>query len=69
MHFVCCVVVIVNRVIPHLEYQEVVISLSVVSSRVFFEVHGLRHMSAHIDIHNTGENRLSSRNAKIVLTY
>jgi hypothetical protein len=69
MHFVYCMVVIVKRVIPHLKYQEVVLSLSVAPSRVFFEVRGSCHMSAHIDVHKTSENRSSSRNTRVVLTY
>jgi hypothetical protein len=69
MHFVCCVVVVVNMVIPHLKYQEVVLSLSVASSSMFLRVHGSCHMSAHTNVHKMGENRLSSQNTWVVLTY
>jgi hypothetical protein len=40
MHFVCYVVVVVNRVIPHIKYQEVVFFLSVAPSSKFLEVGG-----------------------------
>jgi hypothetical protein len=69
MHFVCCVVVVVNRVIPHIKYQELVLSLGMVPSSMFRGVCGSCHMSVHIDVHKTGENRSSSRNTWVVLTY
>jgi hypothetical protein len=68
MHFVCYVVVIVNRVIPHIKYQEVVLFLGVVPSSVFLRVCGSCHMSVHTDVHKMGENRSSSQNTWVVLT-
>jgi hypothetical protein len=69
MHFVCCVVVIVNRVILGIKYQEVMFFLSVALPNMFLGVRRSCHMSVHTDVHKTGENSSSSRNTRVVLTY
>jgi hypothetical protein len=62
-------VVVLNKVTPHLKKSKSCALPKLAPSIVFFDVCGSYHMSAHVDIYKMGENCSSNWYSKVALTY